>query len=52
MKKVFLFLGIVAVSAAAGGATAWTMASHGDAEVLYVDREVERTPGLGTHFTS
>lgn len=52
MKKVFLFLGIVAVSAAAGGATAWTMASHGDAEVLYVDREIERTPGLGTHFTS
>ncbi|MDE6623250.1 MAG: Do family serine endopeptidase [Alistipes sp.] len=52
MKKAFLFLSLVAVSAAAGGATAWAVASRGDAEVLYVDREVERTPGLGTHFTS
>lgn len=52
MKKAFLFMGMIAVSAAAGGVTAWTIASDGDEQVRYVDRKVERTPELGTHFTS
>lgn len=52
MKKAFLFLGIVAVSAAAGGLTAWSVAPKGSDRVEYVDREVARTPALGTHFTS
>lgn len=51
MKKAFLLLGIVAASAAAGGLTAWAVSSPHD-QVAYVEREVERTPGLGTHFTS
>ena len=53
MKKAFLILGLVAVSAVAGGATAWAVAKNsGGRSVEYVEREVERTPALGTHFTS
>ena len=52
MKKAFLFLGMVAVSAAAGGVTAWTLASRAEERVQYVDHQVERTPALGTHFTA
>ncbi len=54
MKKAFLFMGTIAVAAVAGGLTAWGIARasmHG-AQVEYVDREVVRTPGLGTQFTS
>ncbi len=52
MKKALIVLGIVAVSAVAGGATAWTLAAGSGERIQYVDREIERTPGLGTHFTS
>ena len=52
MKKAFLILGIVAVSAAAGGLTAWTVAGGRNDSVRYVEREVERTPALGAQFTS
>ena len=52
MKKAFLILGLVAVSAVAGGATAWAVSKNRDGQVEYVEREVERTPALGTHFTS
>ena len=52
MKKAFLFLGVVAVAAAAGGFTSWTLAGNGRSDVRYVEREVERTPELGTQFTS
>ncbi len=52
MKKAFLLLGIVAVSAAAGGATAWTLSADRGGSVEYIEREVERTPALGTHFTA
>ena len=52
MKKAFLILGIVAVSAAAGGLTAWTVAGVRSDSVQYVEREVERTPALGAQFTS
>ncbi|WP_300100825.1 Do family serine endopeptidase [uncultured Alistipes sp.] len=53
MKKAFLILGLVAVSAAAGGATAWAVSKNSDGgNVEYIEREVERTPALGTHFTS
>lgn len=51
MKRVFLFLGFVAVSALAGGLTAWGIAANGDA-IQYVARDVERTPALGTQFAS
>lgn len=53
MKKAFFVLGIVAVSAVAGGLTAWSMgAGKGAPEVQYIEREVERNPSLGTHFTA
>lgn len=53
MKKAFFVLGIVAVSAVAGGLTAWSMgAGKGTPEVQYIEREVERNPSLGTHFTA
>ena len=41
MKKAFLILGLVAVSAAPR-----------EGSVQYIEREVERTPALGTQFTS
>ena len=50
MKKAFLILGAVAVSAAAGGLTAWAVAGGREGSVQYI--EVERTPALGTQFTS
>lgn len=53
MKKAFFVLGIVAVSAVAGGLTAWSMgAGKGTPEVQYIEREVDRNPSLGTHFTA
>ena len=52
MKKAFLILGVVAVSAAAGGFTAWKVTAPREGSVQYIEREVERTPALGTHFTS
>ena len=52
MKKVFFYLGIVAVAALAGGVTAWTLGRNMEPRVAYIDSEVERTPALGTHFTS
>ncbi|OUQ53263.1 serine protease MucD [Alistipes sp. An116] len=52
MKKAFLILGLVAVSAAAGGLTAWAVSGKQNGSVAYVERQVERTPALGNHFTS
>ncbi len=53
MNKALLFLGTVAVSAAAGGLTAWAVGTaSGGEQVEYIDRTVERTPALGTQFTS
>ncbi|WP_337657467.1 Do family serine endopeptidase [Alistipes sp.] len=52
MKKAFLILGLVAVSAAAGGLTAWTVSADRGGSVAYIERQVERTPALGTQFTS
>ena len=52
MKKAFLILGLVAVSAAAGGLTAWAVSGKQNGSVAYVEHQVERTPALGNHFTS
>ena len=52
MKKAFLFLGFAALAAATGGITAWAVVGNRGTEVAYVEREVERTPALGNHFTS
>lgn len=54
MKKVFLAAVIIAVSAFAGGATAYfvSRAAAGDGSVEYVERTVEHNPSLGTHFTA
>lgn len=53
MKKVFVFLGIIAAAAAAGGVTAWSVTRHaGQPAVEYIEREVERTPALGSHFAA
>ncbi len=51
MKKAFLFLGMIAASAVAGGVSAWALAGN-DSRVRYIEREVERTPALGTQFTA
>ena len=40
MKKAFLILGLVAVSAAAGGLTAWTVSADRGGSVAYIEREV------------
>ena len=40
------------MSAAAGGLTAWTVSADRGGSVAYIEREVERTPALGTQFTS
>ena len=52
MKKVFFYLGIIAVAAAAGGTTAWVLGRNMEPGVTYINHEVERTPARGTHFTS
>lgn len=52
MKRLFGFLGLVAVAAAVGGVTAWTVTRNNKPEVAYIEREVERTPQLGAHFTA
>ena len=52
MKKVFFYLGIIAVAAAAGGTTAWVLGRNMEPGVTYINHEEERTPALGTHFTS
>lgn len=52
MKKAFLFFGFAALAAVTGGLTAWTVVGNRGTEVAYVEREVERTPALGNHFTS
>ncbi len=52
MKKAFLILGFVTVSAVAGGLTAWAVARNQSGSVQYVEHEVERTPSLGTQFTA
>lgn len=52
MKKAFLFLGMIAVSAAAGGVTAWALTSKQPTNVEYIEHQVERTPALGSQFTA
>ena len=52
MKKVFMVLGVAALSAVAGGVTAWTLQQHGETHIEYVEREVAAAPSLGTHFTA
>lgn len=52
MNKALLILGTVAVSAAAGGLTAWAVDARSGEQIEYIDRTVERTPALGTQFTS
>ena len=52
MKKTLLFLGTIAVSAVTSGVTVWAVdRSHTD-KIEYIEREVERTPALGSHFTA
>ena len=52
MKKTLLFLGMIAVSAVTSGVTVWAVdRSHTD-KIEYIEREVERTPALGSHFTA
>ncbi len=53
MKKAFLFLGVIAVAAAAGGATALVLNGEPQEHITYIDRTAAHTPaGAGTHFTS
>lgn len=53
MKKAFLFLGFVAVAAAAGAATAWAVSENREQPVAYIEREVShaaQAPQAGNHF--
>lgn len=53
MKKAFLFCGVVVLSAAVGGATAWSVMNADEgSHVEYVERQIERTPALGAQFTA
>lgn len=52
MKNFWMFLGVVAVSAAAGGVTAWTVASGQPTEIQYVESSAPHQTQLGTHFTA
>ena len=51
MKKAFLFLGVVALSAVVGGLSG-RMMNDAEPQVEYIEHEVERTPALGSHFTA
>lgn len=42
----------VAVAAAVGGVTAWTVTRNTEQQIAYIEREVERTPQLGAQFTA
>lgn len=52
MKKAFLFVGVIAAAAVSGGAAAWMVTRSAGKQITYVEREVERMPALGSHFTS
>ncbi|MDE6864699.1 MAG: S1C family serine protease, partial [Alistipes sp.] len=52
MKKAFLFLGVIAAAAVAGGATAWVLTDGAQEHVTYIDRTAATVPSAGTHFTS
>lgn len=52
MRKVFLLLGVAALSATIGGGVAWFVSQQSDADIAYVERIVERNPSLGNHFTA
>ncbi len=53
MKKAFLFLGVIAAAAVAGGVAAHIVGVHGrSTSVEYITKEVERAPQLGSQFTT
>lgn len=52
MRKSFLILGTVAVATISGALSAWTLFRFADKRVEYIEREVLRTPQLGSQFTS
>ena len=52
MKRIFLFVGVMAAAAVSGGAAAWMVTRSAEQQIAYVEREVERTPALGSQFTS
>lgn len=52
MRRFFGFLAPVAVAAAVGGVTAWTVTRNTEQQIAYIEREVERTPQLGAQFTA
>ena len=52
MKRFFLFVGVMAAAAVSGGAAAWMVTRSAEQQIAYVEREVERTPALGSQFTS
>ena len=45
-------MGVVALSAAAGGGAAWFITHEQGDHIEYIERTVERAPALGTHFTA
>jgi len=52
MKRAFLWIGMMAAAAVSGGITAWTIDRSAEAKIAYIEREVERTPALGSQFAS
>lgn len=52
MKQIMMMLGVAAVAAAAGGATAWYVAEQSPAKIEYITPATEHETQLGTHFTA
>ncbi len=52
MKRAFLWIGMMAAAAVSGGIAAWAVNRSADEKIAYIEREVERTPALGSQFVS
>lgn len=52
MKKVMMFLGVAAVSAVAGGVSAWYVNKQMPSTIEYITTSAEHETQLGTHFTA
>ncbi|MFI3292051.1 MAG: Do family serine endopeptidase [Rikenellaceae bacterium] len=52
MKKAFIFLGVIAAAAVAGGITAYAVGELKPTAIEYITKEVERAPQLGSQFTT
>lgn len=52
MKRAILWIGTIAAAAVSGGITAWALNRSAEEKIAYIEREVVRTPALGSQFAS